>query len=353
MSNSSGSRRPSSGAGARRPPSLSSASSNPLSGQDEMALSFAGEPSFSPFSTRSSSSRRSSRGASQRISGDAESEYHPIMVPSARRAAPSPNGARNEAVTRRPPPSAQTATAGRTAVAPPDEHTERGENELFFDAGDALAGGEDESAQPVGPPPPSGGHPLTNPSSAQAGTGEGLPSYDFERQTYFSLNAVQPSSSSGGSPSAAANQRRRSTSLGNTGANEASSSTTNLQSFGNSPNPLDDPSADGQGSTVSRARMILGRFGRFVGMRVPGATYNTLSQNDQDGPGANGAGGAQQRRRVMGGGLGQDGVFGNISAKPDRRRRRRQEGDEVNQTDRGDDDDLVSGLCYVQCSVHD
>lgn len=79
---------------------------------------------------------------------------------------------------------------------------------------------------------------------------------------------------------------------------------------------------------LSRARLLLGRFGRFVGMRVPGATYASLSTQDDTAQ-------AASRRRVMGSGINQDGVFANLNAKPERRRRRG-DGD-----DRGDDDDLV------------
>lgn len=75
-------------------------------------------------------------------------------------------------------------------------------------------------------------------------------------------------------------------------------------------------------------RIALGRFGRLVGMRMPGALYTAVAQDDA----------APPARRVVGSGLGQDGVFSNMNAKPERRRRMHNAGIEG---DRGQDDDLV------------
>lgn len=83
-------------------------------------------------------------------------------------------------------------------------------------------------------------------------------------------------------------------------------------------------------SRSDRMRFALGRFGRFVGMGIPGARYSSLSQQ------ADGRAGVH-RPRVVGGGIGQDGVFANLSAKPERRRRGQNSG---SADDRGDDDDL-------------
>lgn len=89
--------------------------------------------------------------------------------------------------------------------------------------------------------------------------------------------------------------------------------------------------ASGDMSRSDRLRFALGRFGRFVGMGIPGARYSTLSQS------ADGSRGGVHRPRVVGGGIGSDGVFANLSAKPERRRRGAVPG---SAEDRGEDDDL-------------
>ena len=87
-------------------------------------------------------------------------------------------------------------------------------------------------------------------------------------------------------------------------------------------------------SRSDRLRFALGRFGRFVGMGIPGARYTSLSTQD-------GARGGIHRPRVVGGGIGQDGVFANLSAKPERRRRGL---NAATNDDRGDDDDLEDDI---------
>lgn len=91
---------------------------------------------------------------------------------------------------------------------------------------------------------------------------------------------------------------------------------------------------------LDTVRLALGKFGRFVGMRVPGAFYTSVSQADDDGSSHH------PRRRVVGSGLGQDGVFSNMNAKPERRRRRQPNAGM--EGDRGEDDDLVRSL---RCSL--
>lgn len=205
--------------------------------------------------------------------------------------------------------------------------------DLFFDAGDAMPShdvvvdhplsrtglsdddlhnsrsNENRSSQGPFPDATSLGSAASVPSSAyhQAASDHPRDSTEIDQEELSFLDAPSSSSSNG---------RRRS-----------NLNHTNLTS--NSPQ-----------DNLSKVRFLLGRFGRFVGMRVPGATYSTLSQEDNENnnnqAGGSGAG-AGGRRRVMGGGIGQDGVFANLNAKPERRRRVR-DGAE----DRGEDDDLVS-----------
>jgi hypothetical protein len=200
--------------------------------------------------------------------------------------------------------------------------TDEDDSHVFFDAGDALPAEDASSDDPLGasrmqhsaaPPPSSRPAPTPHALGVQTPSPDLQPgAYDFEAPTYFSAagsSASGPSRSAGASGSASG-----SSGVGPTGYSSASIAGPSA-SFSAAPQPS---------GALARTRLALGRFGRFVGMRVPGATYASLSQDD----------GQPARRRVMGGGSG-DGVFANLSAKPERRRRT---GDGE---DRGDDDDLV------------
>lgn len=150
--------------------------------------------------------------------------------------------------------------------------------------------------------------PTPTPSARQ--TNEG--GYDFERPTYFNASRSRSASGATLDPSS-------SNPYG--GNAEASSSSRALDSA------TVGQTADARG--LATARRYLGRFGRFVGMRVPGAAYSSLSQAD-------GSTGSTSRRVVGGGAI--NGVFANLNAKPEGRRRRRNTGDP---DDRGEDDDLA------------
>ncbi|CAO1630100.1 unnamed protein product [Sympodiomycopsis kandeliae] len=176
-----------------------------------------------------------------------------------------------------------------------------------------------------------------NPSSSSSSAG----GYDFERASYFTTSRSRSASSadantsnangtsSGPYPPYGQNSAASSSRIGldSTSGNAAGSS---MRATGLGPN------ASTNARVFAKARTMLGRFGRFVGMRVPGAAYSTLNQDDGSGNGS-----ANRPRRVMGGGLGQDGVFGNLNAKPESRRRRARNGDP---NDRGEDDDLVDDI---------
>lgn len=82
-------------------------------------------------------------------------------------------------------------------------------------------------------------------------------------------------------------------------------------------------------SFLDRARHVVARFGRLTGMHFPGISYSSL-RNESD------SSNADHRRRPIGGGINQDGVFSNLNAKPEGARR---PIDDPN--DRGDDDDLA------------
>ncbi|KAE8230013.1 hypothetical protein CF326_g4992 [Tilletia indica] len=172
-------------------------------------------------------------------------------------------------------------------------------------------------------------------------------SYDFEQPSYFP-SATGNAGSASASRHAHRGSQGGSISLYNSEAAGSPSSlplhhnTSTNSRFGRAATPLE------------QARLALGRFGRLVGMRVPGATYASLQSNDDEegsalaGPSSSHQ--AQPRPGVIGGGTGQDGVFANMSAKPERRRRRARDGRNNtsngengandNQDDRGSDDDL-------------
>ncbi|KDN52737.1 hypothetical protein K437DRAFT_253937 [Tilletiaria anomala UBC 951] len=335
-------------AGARR--NLANSRHSRAALDDILALSFGEQPS-SP----SSSSGIGAIGAGGTGVTEQASDYHPFSLPSARRIG-------GESHTRRPPPQ-------RSTIAPPNDSSESGEHEVFFDSGDAML----EHADNVLPAHSSQSFstavqaPATAPAPSTSGgtpAGDALPSYDFERQSYFSAHAMPPSASGSSSLmqtrslSRASNQGVASASrayyaagAGSDAAAPASGSTVHLGSYGgnsNAPNSNNAVGLAGASSSagsgmpetnVSRLRVLLGRFGRLVGMRVPGALYSTLSQNDREEVAQEGSGSsAHMRRIVVGSGLGSDGVFANLSAKPDRRRQRRDENGQG--ADRGEDDDL-------------
>ena len=79
-------------------------------------------------------------------------------------------------------------------------------------------------------------------------------------------------------------------------------------------------------SILDRARLILARFGRLSGMRLPGITYSSMQSETAS---------SRHTTHTMGGGMSQDGVFSNLNAKPETRR------SAVDPHDRGDDDDLA------------
>ena len=81
----------------------------------------------------------------------------------------------------------------------------------------------------------------------------------------------------------------------------------------------------GAASVLDRIRLLLARFGRLSGMRLPGISYSSIQRENSN----------AQSLRHMGGGISQDGVFSNMNAKPDTMRAT------VDPHDRGDDDDLV------------
>lgn len=205
-------------------------------------------------------------------------------------------------------------------------HGIRPEQDVFFDAGDALGtqqagsdsdplGAERVNADPAAAPEGSHQSQRRHRSSLQESNDAAVreQSYDFERPSYFTPQRppVSRSASLAATP----------TMVGIDGAGEQ-------EAHG-------DVSGMGEAATMSsmsRVRLALGRFGRFVGMRVPGATYSSLNDEDEHSVNAT-------RRRIMGSGIGQDGVFANLNAKPERRRRRGENGEDL-----GEDDDLVDDV---------
>ncbi|KAJ9479561.1 Metal homeostatis protein BSD2 [Pseudozyma hubeiensis] len=242
--------------------------------------------------------------------------------------------------------------------------------DVFFDAGDALPepdshstntasvndplGANRANASTSGAPIPSG---FRTPSQLNRSNGN-TPAYDFERPEYFpTVTRRPPPSSSATSPrtDAAAAAAAATTDATNTdhrtidmsfeGGNDADDSlhsASGSQVHRNGYSSL--PTSSGSGGTSTdasehlsrsdRMRFALGRFGSFVGMGIPGARYTSLSSQ-------NGGRAGVHRPRVVGGGIGQDGVFANLSAKPERRRRGHNAG---GTDDRGDDDDLEDDM---------
>lgn len=231
--------------------------------------------------------------------------------------------------------------------------------DVFFDAGDAM--GDDGAAASCASERNQGDDPLgatfrSGPLSASSASYAPPPtfrnhsppapagdasSYDFERPSYFapSSGSVGPSNPIARRPSGASSHPRvpSGASAGTAGEDEGADLDLGFadadgpgSSLGNNPS--------NSASALTRARVALGRFGRFVGMRVPGASgaYSSLSTEEN----ARGSGHARAPTRYpIGGGVASDGVFANMSAKPERRRRRT--ADPNNPDDRGDDDDLA------------
>ncbi|PWZ03759.1 hypothetical protein BCV70DRAFT_22874 [Testicularia cyperi] len=265
--------------------------------------------------------------------------------------------------------TAGPSTARNVAASSPS----RPSTEVFFDAGDALPEEPFETASsPVRDPlGANNARSATTPTTyrppnlfPRAPSGS-TPAYDFERPDYFPTVTRRPPATSrpGTQPSSprtpVANDvsEHQTLDMGFDG-DDSLHSTGDVGRNGYSRVPSsgfgggDTSGRNGNGSDgvtmpggelsrTERLRFALGRFGRFVGMGIPGARYATLSQDD----GRGGLGGVGRpgvhRPRVMGGGVGQDGVFANLSAKPERRRRTQGEG---GPDDRGDDDDLEENV---------
>lgn len=234
--------------------------------------------------------------------------------------------------------------------------------DVFFDAGDALPEPHAQSnprtaSDPLGAAQANAPGETASPSFRSSPpfnrSSANTPAYDFERPEYFPVATRRPPPSSNptsprprsGAPTIPANGANRASNndhetidMSFGAENRAdhvahTGSPSNIQRNGYSSLPtLSGGSTDAsQHMTRSdRLRFALGRFGRFVGMGIPGARYSSLSQQDGGRAGVH-------RPRVVGGGIGQDGVFANLSAKPERRRRGQNSG---NADDRGDDDDL-------------
>lgn len=218
------------------------------------------------------------------------------------------------------PPGYDAATAD-----PPPSQSQS--HDVFFDAGDAL---------PDEPAAPSKRHRVHGDPLGATGRDDDSSDDDEDDDDNAESAAILPPSSR----SQVASTSNSDTPYGTaTASSHASSSRVGL-SAGLADDPSAGPlsSASARNANFAKARLLLGRFGRFVGMRVPGAAYSHLAQDDGSGNrlGAGGPSSSSRPRRVMGGGLGQDGVFGNLNAKPESRRRRRN-GDP---NDRGEDDDL-------------
>lgn len=209
-----------------------------------------------------------------------------------------------------------------------------GGDDVFFDAGDAIPDHNSTTTSNSGFRDPLTSTTYTN-SNVNPNRNQEGSSYDFESPSYFSSTSNNHSRPNPSSRTVVFDSNEEDE---NPDQSISESSRFVQQTDRESSS---SPHGDEQ-NNLSKVRFLLGRFGRFVGMRVPGATYSTLSQ--EDGNGNRSANGNGRRRGVMGGGTIQDGVFANLNAKPERRRRTRAaDGAE----DRGEDDDLVSSLGKV------
>ncbi|UTT91919.1 hypothetical protein NDA17_003063 [Ustilago hordei] len=244
----------------------------------------------------------------------------------------------------------------------------RRSTDVFFDAGDALPAldSHHDNNTSATDSDPLGANRANTASSASAPstfrqpalfnrTGA-TPAYDFERPEYFPIVTRRPPPTSS-RPDAAnhGTADANASSNGNSNSNSAHQTTIDMEGddsmhsaggggsgvtrngYSSLPTSFSGGEAVAGGSThdenmsrSDRLRFALGRFGRFVGMGIPGARYSSLSQQDGSRAGVH-------RPRLVGGGIGQDGVFANLSAKPERRRRGQNTG---TTDDRGDDDDL-------------
>jgi hypothetical protein len=211
-----------------------------------------------------------------------------------------------------------------TELTSSNNHSRRSiSQEAFFDAGEALQSdplNAQQANQPIhasyGNAPPY--TPVLGSRTPRLGGEAGQPeAYNFEDASYFTPTRPRASRTSSVAVSRVA-------SPGTHGRMEASN--------GVMPGVRSNDAAP---SSITRMRIALGRFGRLVGMRVPGATYSSLNTDDD----GNAVLPRSSVRGVMGSGIGQDGVFANMNAKPERRRRRGEDGE-----DRGDDDDLVDDV---------
>ncbi|SPC65864.1 related to BSD2 - metal homeostasis protein [Ustilago sp. UG-2017b] len=244
----------------------------------------------------------------------------------------------------------------------------RRSTDVFFDAGDALPALDSHhdnntsatDSDPLGAnranAASSGSAPSTFRPPALFNRTGATPAYDFERPEYFPIVTRRPPSTSS-RPDAANNGSvdANASSNGNSNSNSVHQTTIDMEGddsmhsaggggsgvtrngYSSLPTSFSGGEAAAGGSThdenmsrSDRLRFALGRFGRFVGMGIPGARYSSLSQQDGSRAGVH-------RPRLVGGGIGQDGVFANLSAKPERRRRGQNTG---TTDDRGDDDDL-------------
>lgn len=232
---------------------------------------------------------------------------------------------------------------------------------VFFDAGDALPQPDPHHAASENDPlganraNAAASTPMTFRPPPLFNRSGNTPAYDFERPEYFptATRRPPPSSSNATSPrpdaatttntttASSGDAHQTTIDIGDDQANDSmhsagGGSSANRNGYSSLPTSFSGGEAGGASNIhdenmtrSDRLRFALGRFGRFVGMGIPGARYSSLSQQD--------GGSGVHRPRVVGGGIGQDGVFANLSAKPERRRRGQ---NSAGADDRGDDDDL-------------
>ncbi|PWN30752.1 hypothetical protein BDZ90DRAFT_229749, partial [Jaminaea rosea] len=246
-----------------------------------------------------------------------------------------------------PPSSSPPGYESATTVAHNDD-------DVYFDAGDAMAAEAPRSRTTQPPPASLLSAPQTpvrsslahDPLGVSDGEQEDTPAassrrhaprsstpaggYDFEEASYFGAPRSGRSRSASPFPEALGSSPQASTSR--VGLDSLGSPDITTYSTAGPTSAAATQNAQG----FARARLLLGRFGRYVGMRVPGANYSTVATSDVDGAPSTGV---TRSRRVMGGGINQDGVFANLNAKPEGRRRRQANGG-GNPDDRGEDDDL-------------
>ncbi|CAO1619479.1 unnamed protein product [Parajaminaea phylloscopi] len=255
----------------------------------------------------------------------------------------------NDAAASDGPPSYDSASISPSGQAVPQTTAA----DIFFDAGDAMHeepvqlrrnltrdplgaigprheegdDDDDEDDEETTALAPSSSRTVSNqrPTDSSAG-------YNFENASYFSANGTASRSRSRSASFVGDNQQGPLGGSNHEGSNRSALGETMTDAVG-------APDAHGSNATgLARTRVLLGRFGRFVGMRLPGANYSSLASDDST-SGRGPSSGVTRSRRIMGGGLQQDGVFANLNAKPEGRRRRQRNGN-GNPDDRGEDDDL-------------